>query len=98
VPTWRADYFERANSQTPERSIIIAAENEAVAFEEVHAGMGPTCSRAVVTKLNTQANYYGKPRQRPPHSARLILDAAVFIRGACRGTFTTSAGTTMTQP
>ena len=43
MPTWRAEYFDRANGQTPERSVIIAAENEAVAFEEVRAGMGPTC-------------------------------------------------------
>jgi hypothetical protein len=55
VPTWRADYFERANGQTPERSIVIAAESEAVAFEEVRAGMGPTCSRAVVTKVDNDS-------------------------------------------
>jgi hypothetical protein len=44
-----------ASCQTPERSVItviIAAENEAVAFEGVRAGMGPTCSRAEVTKLD----------------------------------------------
>jgi len=52
VPTWRAEYFDRANGQSPERSVIIAAENEAVALEEVRAGMAPTCSRAEVTKLD----------------------------------------------
>jgi hypothetical protein len=55
VPTWRADYFERANGHTPERSVIIAAEDEAIAFEEVRAGMGPTCSRAEVTKLDSDS-------------------------------------------
>jgi len=52
MPRWRAEYFDRANSQTPERSLIVAAENEALAFEEVRAQMGPTCSRAEVTKLD----------------------------------------------
>lgn len=55
MPTWRADYFGRANGQTPERSVVIAAENEAIAFEEVRADMGPTCTRAVVTKLNNDS-------------------------------------------
>ena len=64
MPTWRAEYFDRANGQTPERSVIIAAENEAVAFEEVPAGMGPTCSRAEVTKLDIQSKTSNpKPRQ-----------------------------------
>ena len=43
----------------------IAAENEAVAFEEVWAGMGPTCSRAEVTKLDIQSKTSNpKPRQK----------------------------------
>jgi hypothetical protein len=49
VPTWRAEYFDRGNSRTPERSVIIAAESETVALEEVRARMAPTCSRAEVT-------------------------------------------------
>jgi hypothetical protein len=52
VPTWRADYFERTNGQTAQRSVVIAAENETAAFDEVRAGMGPTCTRAEVTKLD----------------------------------------------
>jgi hypothetical protein len=45
--------------------VIIAAENEAVAFEEVRAGMGPTCSRAEVTKLDIQSKTSNpKPRQK----------------------------------
>ena len=52
VPRWRAVYFDRANGETPERSVIIAADNEAVALEEVRARMAPTCSRAEVTKLD----------------------------------------------
>jgi hypothetical protein len=55
VPTWRADYFECANGQTPERSIVIAAENEALAFEKVRAAMGPTCRRAEVIKLDSDS-------------------------------------------
>ena len=51
VPTWRAEYFDRAGGQT-QRSVTIAAENVAVALEEVRARMPPTCSRAKVTKLD----------------------------------------------
>jgi hypothetical protein len=51
VPTWRAEYFERAGGQ-PQRSVIIAADNVADALEEVRARMAPTCSRAEVTKLD----------------------------------------------
>ena len=51
--TWRAEYFDRANDQTPEKRVIIAAESEAVAFEEVRASMGPTCTRAEVTEVDT---------------------------------------------
>jgi hypothetical protein len=51
VPTWRAEYFERAGSQT-QRPIIIAAQNVADALEEVRAKMPPTCCRAEVTKLD----------------------------------------------
>jgi hypothetical protein len=55
MPTWRVEYFDRTNGQSPERSIIIAAENEALAFEEVRARMAPTCSRAEVTKLGPES-------------------------------------------
>jgi hypothetical protein len=55
VPTWRADNFECANGQTPERPIVIAAENEALAFEKVRAAMGPTCRRAEVIKLGSDS-------------------------------------------
>jgi hypothetical protein len=64
VPTWRADYFECANGQTPERSIVIAAENEALAFEKVRAGMGPTCRRAEVIKLDSDS--LPEPSHRSP--------------------------------
>jgi hypothetical protein len=47
------EYFDRTNGQSPEqRSIIIVAENEAVALEEVRARMAPTCSRAEVTQVD----------------------------------------------
>jgi hypothetical protein len=51
VPTWRAEYFDRANGQAPERAVIIAAESEAVAFEEVRIRMKASCSRVEVTKI-----------------------------------------------
>jgi hypothetical protein len=50
MPTWRAEYFERAGSQT-QRSIIFAAHDVADALEEARARMTPTCCRAEVTKL-----------------------------------------------
>ena len=49
--TWRAEYFDRVGGQT-QRSVIVAAENVAVALEEVRARMPPTCCRAEVTKLD----------------------------------------------
>ena len=52
MPTWRAEYFDRTNGQSPGQSIIIAAENEAVALEEVRARMAPTCTRAEVTQAD----------------------------------------------
>ena len=65
MPRWRAEYFDRANGHSPGQSIIIAAENEAVALEEiiaaeneavaleeVRARMAPTCSRAEVTPVD----------------------------------------------
>jgi hypothetical protein len=65
MPTWRAEYFDRANGEIPERSIIIAADNEAVALEEARARMAPTCSRAEVTKLDIQSKTSNpKPRQK----------------------------------
>jgi hypothetical protein len=56
VPTWRAECFNRANGQTPQRSVIISAESEAVAFEEARVGMATTCSRVEVTKVEPDAN------------------------------------------
>jgi hypothetical protein len=55
LPTWRAEYFDREGGQM-QRSIIIAAENVAVALEEVRARMAPTCSRAEVIKLDPRLN------------------------------------------
>ena len=52
VPTWRAEYFDRVGGQT-QRSVIVAAENVAVALEEVRARMAPTCVRAKITKLDS---------------------------------------------
>ena len=42
----------RTTGQWPGQSIIIAAENEAVALEEVRARMAPTCTRAEVTQVD----------------------------------------------
>jgi len=54
LPTWRAEYFDREGGQT-QQCIIIAAENVAIALEEVRASMAPTCSRAEVIKLDPKA-------------------------------------------
>jgi hypothetical protein len=51
LPTWRAEYFDRAGRQT-QQPIVIAAHNVADALEEARARMLPTCCRAEVTKLN----------------------------------------------
>jgi hypothetical protein len=72
VPTWRAEYFDRANGQSPERSVIIAAENEAVALEEVRAGIAPTCSRAEVTKLDPDLE-----------TGRLLSNALLLLSHVC---------------
>ena len=54
--------------------MIIAADNEAVAFEEVRAGMGLTCYRAEVTKFDIQSKTSNpKPRQKLFVDARSIL-------------------------
>jgi hypothetical protein len=64
VPTWRAEYFDRANRQTPERSVTIAAENEA-ALEEVRVGMTAACCRVEVTRLEPGAK---TNRPKPPEN------------------------------
>jgi hypothetical protein len=74
VPRWRAEYFDRANGQTPERSVIIVAEHEALAFEEVRARMGPTCSRAEVTKLDPDSKT-SNPNRAQTHSQALLTQA-----------------------
>jgi hypothetical protein len=53
LPTWQAEYFDREGGQT--QRCIIAAENVAIALEEVRARMAPTCSRAEVIKLDPKA-------------------------------------------
>ena len=55
VPTWRAEYFDRMNGQSPVRSEIIAAANEAVALEEVRLTMTATYSRVEVTKVDSES-------------------------------------------
>jgi hypothetical protein len=51
VRTWRAEYFDRGSGQKS-RSVLIVAENVAVALKEVRARMSPTCARAKITKLD----------------------------------------------
>ena len=52
MPTWRADYFDKARDQAPTRSIIIKAENESDALDEARAKMGSACFRAEVIRLD----------------------------------------------
>ena len=37
MPTWRADYFDKARDQAPTRSVIIEAEHESDALDEARA-------------------------------------------------------------
>jgi len=55
VPTWRAEYFDRMNGQSPVRSEIIAAENEAIALEEGRLTITATYSRVEVTKVYSES-------------------------------------------
>jgi hypothetical protein len=44
MPTWRADYFDKARDRAPTRSVIIKAEYETDALDEARAKMGSACS------------------------------------------------------
>jgi hypothetical protein len=52
MPTWRADYFDKAVDQAPSRSVIIEAERESDALDEARGKMGSACWRAEVIRLN----------------------------------------------
>jgi hypothetical protein len=52
MPTWRADYFDKARDKAPIRSVIIEAEYESDALDEARAKMGSACSRAEVIRLD----------------------------------------------
>ena len=52
MPTWRADYFDKAKDQAPTRSIIIEAEYEFDALDAARAEMRSACSRAEVIRIN----------------------------------------------
>jgi hypothetical protein len=56
MPTWRADYFDKARDQAPARSIIIKAENESDALDEARAKMGSACSRAEVIWIDPNSS------------------------------------------
>jgi len=51
MPTWRADYFDKARDQAPTRSVFIEAQYESDALDEARAKMGSSCSRAEVIRL-----------------------------------------------
>jgi hypothetical protein len=48
MPTWRADYFDKARDRAPTRSVIIKAEYETDALDEARAKMGSACSAEVI--------------------------------------------------
>jgi hypothetical protein len=51
MPTWRADYFDKARDQTPTHSVIIEAEYESDALDEARAKMSSACFRAEITRI-----------------------------------------------
>jgi hypothetical protein len=79
--TWRAEYPREW--PTPERSVIVAADNEA-RCEEVRAGMGLTYFRAEVTKFDIQSKTSNpKPRQKlfaDARSTTLLFRTSVAAR------------------
>jgi hypothetical protein len=56
MPTWRADYFDKARDQAPARSIIIKAENESDALDEARAKMGSARSRAEIIWIDPNSS------------------------------------------
>jgi hypothetical protein len=52
MPTWRADYFDKARDQAPTRSVIIEAEYESDALDEARAKMGSACFRTEVIRID----------------------------------------------
>jgi predicted transcriptional regulator len=52
MPTWRADYFDKAREQAPTRSVIIEAERESDALDKARAEMRSTCSRAELIRID----------------------------------------------
>jgi hypothetical protein len=54
MPTWRADYFEKAKDRAPARSLIIEAEYESDALDEARAKMSSACSRAEIIRLDPE--------------------------------------------
>ena len=52
MPTWRADYFDKASDQAPMRSLIIEAEHESDALDKARAEMRSACSRAEVIRID----------------------------------------------
>jgi hypothetical protein len=56
MPTWRADYFDKARDQAPTRSVIIEAEYESDALDEARAKMGSACSRAEVIRIDLNSS------------------------------------------
>lgn len=52
MPTWRADYFDKSGDPAPTRSVILEAESESDALDEVRAKMGSTCTRAELIRID----------------------------------------------
>ena len=56
MPTWRADYFDKARDQTPTHSVIIEAEYESDALDEGRAKMSSACCRAEITRIDLNSS------------------------------------------
>jgi hypothetical protein len=52
MPTWRADYFDKSGDPAPARSVILDAESESDALDEVRAKMGSACTRAELIRID----------------------------------------------
>ena len=54
MPTWRADYFDKARDQAPTRSVTIEAERKSDALDKARAEMRSACSRAEFLRASGQ--------------------------------------------
>jgi hypothetical protein len=54
MPTWRADYFDKARDQAPTRSLIIEAEHESDALDKARAEMRSACFADLMIDVDSE--------------------------------------------